>query len=136
MAATTLPRKIRSPKDIATFFTHLLETEDVGFHPDENFNTYGHSTPVPEGLPDSIRVHLPTDWIPMYTPKQAAVRNKLMQDSFAVAEESGMDIYCIAIWASYFSYGYVGVEKPDSCAREGLLFSQNIPGPFDWWPGS
>ncbi len=68
---------IKSLNDVEAFFKLLLETESLNFHPDERFENYVQNN-----------TNKPT-----YTPEEAELRNKLMQDCFNVCEREGTDIY-------------------------------------------
>lgn len=60
-------------------FTKMLVAEGTNVHPDEDFRNYVNT----ESGADT------------YTPEEAALRNKLMNESFQVCEESDEDIYNI-----------------------------------------
>lgn len=68
---------IKSVKDVEDFFSNLLQKESLNFHPDERFENY---------------VQIGTNK-PSYTPKEADLRNKLMESSFEICELEGVDIY-------------------------------------------
>lgn len=74
-----LPDEITTITDVEKFFNHLLEKESLNFHPDEDFENY-----------INLNSQLPT-----YTKEGAEMRNRLMEKSFMVCEQTGIDIYQI-----------------------------------------
>lgn len=117
----TLLKHIKTPKDIGIFFRHLIEEENLNFHPDESFSSYGHRE---EG--SGI-------WVPAYTKKEANQRDRLMGLSFIIASLNGLDIYCIGLWANHF---YADSESPqgDCTAIERDIVWPPVPGVLDWTP--
>jgi hypothetical protein len=71
--------EIKTIDDVKAFFRQLLD-EDLNFHPDTPFEDYIHG-----------ETRKPT-----YSIAEAAIRNKLMEQSFDVCEEVNIDIYEIA----------------------------------------
>lgn len=69
--AAGLPSSIRTVADARRFFRHLLEVERLSFHPDDRFSTY-----VEMGTGRRS-----------YTPAQAAARDRLMRQVFAVVPD-------------------------------------------------
>jgi hypothetical protein len=68
--------EIKNLEDVADFM-HCLIEESVNVHPDTDFNDY---------------VHMETGE-PTYKPKEAALRNLLMEQAFEVCEHNHKDIY-------------------------------------------
>lgn len=66
--------KIENIDQVKTFFTYLVEVDNLSFHPDDDFNDYDLQAP---------------ELIDLY--------NRLMDESHNVCEENGVDIYEIAI---------------------------------------
>lgn len=69
---------IETIEDVRQFAEQLL-AEGLSFHPDDNFEDY---------------IHMESNK-PFYTPDQAVLRNRLMEQSFEVCEKKGVDIYSI-----------------------------------------
>ena len=65
--------KIESVDQVKTFFTYLVEVDNLSFHPDDDFNDYELQAP---------------ELIDLY--------NRLMDESHDVCEENEVDIYEIA----------------------------------------
>lgn len=70
---------IKSVKDVETFFHHIVSERKVNFHPDDMFEDYISC----EG------------GINTFTLGECAIYNRLMDDSFAISEKEGVDIYGI-----------------------------------------
>lgn len=68
--------KVESLRDVREFAKNLIE-EGSNFHPDDDFSEY-------------INYELGE---PCYTHEEACLRNKLMEQCFAVCEKEGQDIY-------------------------------------------
>jgi hypothetical protein len=80
--------KIETSGDVKAFAKQLI-AEGVSFHPDDDFNDY---------------VIFKTGKR-CYTKKQAEVRNKLMDECFAVCEKEGTDIYAIMLEVTLIETG-------------------------------
>lgn len=113
----TLPRQIRTPEDVATFFKHITRVERINFHPDERFHTYGSGDP--RGA-----------WTVAYTVKEADRRDRLMAQSFDVCSANHLDIYCMAMWALATA---THDEGPQDCEKERVYFDRK-KGVLDWRP--
>lgn len=72
---------IMSVKDVKTFFHHLVSERKVNFHPDDMFEDYVSC----EG------------GINTFTLGECAIYNRLMDESFAVCNNEGVDIYAIGL---------------------------------------
>lgn len=70
---------IMSVKDVKTFFHHIVSERKVNFHPDDMFEDYVSC----EG------------GINTFTLGECAVCNRRMDESFAISEKEGVDIYGI-----------------------------------------
>jgi hypothetical protein len=70
--------EILSIPDVELFMKQLVE-EGTNAHPDDDFNNY---------------VHMETG-LPAYTPEEAEIRNRLMEQCFDVCEAAGQDIYSV-----------------------------------------
>jgi len=116
----TLPREVRTPKDVATFFKHITRVESINFHPDERFHTYGSGDP--RGA-----------WRVAYTVREADLRDRLMEQSFTVCSMNGLDIYCMAMWALETADPRGG--GPEGCEKERKYFTRK-KGVLDWRPPS
>ena len=72
---------IMSVKDVKTFFHHIVSERKVNFHPDDMFEDYV----LCEG------------GINTFTLGECAIYNRLMDESFAVCNNEGVDIYAIGL---------------------------------------
>lgn len=72
---------IMSVKDVKTFFHYILSERKVNFHPDDMFEDYVSC----EGC------------INTFTLGECAIYNRLMDESFAVCNNEGVDIYAIGL---------------------------------------
>ena len=72
---------IKSVKDVKTFFHHIVSERKVNFHPDDRFEDYVSC----EG------------GINTFTLGECAIYNRLMDESFAVCNNEGEDIYTIGL---------------------------------------
>lgn len=72
---------IMSVKDVKTFFHHIVSERKVNFHPDDMFEDYVSC----EG------------GINTFTLGECAVYNRLMDESFAICENEGVNIYEIGL---------------------------------------
>lgn len=72
---------IISVKDVKTFFHHIVSERKVNFHPDDMFEDYVSC----EG------------GINTFTLGECAIYNRLMDKSFAVCNNEGVDIYAIGL---------------------------------------
>lgn len=72
---------IMSVKDVKTFFRHIVSERKVNFHPDDMFEDYVSC----EG------------GINTFTLGECAIYNRLMDESFAVCNNEGVDIYAIGL---------------------------------------
>ena len=72
---------IKSVKDVKTFFHHIVSERKVNFHPDDMFEDYVSC----EG------------GINTFTLGECALYNRLMDESFAICENEGVDIYSIGL---------------------------------------
>lgn len=70
-----LPDKIRTERDVRDFFKYLILVDNTSFHPDDSFDDY-------------IR----PDNSPAYTLKEAALRNRLMRQSWKAVGQRVYDI--------------------------------------------
>ena len=73
--------KILSVKDVEAFFHHIVFERKVNFHPDDMFEDYVSC----EG------------GINTFTLDDCAIYNRLMDESFAVCNKEGVDIYEIGL---------------------------------------
>src|SRR5690348_5443515 len=80
--------KIKTADDVKAFAKQLI-AERVGFHPDDNFNDY---------------VVFKTEK-QVYTKRQAEIRNKLMDECFAICKKEGTDIYAIMLEVTLIETG-------------------------------
>lgn len=80
---TEMIQKINTVEHVKIFFTQLLD-ESLNFHPDTPFEDYING-----------ETRLDT-----YTIEEAAIRNKLLEQSFYVCEAFNIDIYelCMEIF--------------------------------------
>ena len=72
---------IKSVKDVETFFYHIVSERRGNFHPDDMFEDYVSC----EG------------GINTFTLGECAIYNRLMDESFAVCNNEGEDIYAIGL---------------------------------------
>jgi hypothetical protein len=72
---------IKSVKDVETFFHHIVSERKVNFHPDDMFEDYVSC----EG------------GINTFTLGECAIYNRFMDESFAICENEGIDIYSIGL---------------------------------------
>lgn len=72
---------IMSVKDVKIFFHHIVSERKVNFHPDDMFEDYVSC----EG------------GINTFTLGECAIYNRLMDESFAVCNNEGVDIYAIGL---------------------------------------
>ena len=72
---------LKSVKDVETFFHHIVSERKVNFHPDDMFEDYVSC----EG------------GINTFTLGECAIYNRLMDESFAVCNNEGVDIYAIGL---------------------------------------
>ena len=72
---------IMSVQDVKTFFHHIVSERKVNFHPDDMFEDYVSC----EG------------GINTFTLGECAIYNRLMDESFAVCNNEGVDIYAIGL---------------------------------------
>lgn len=79
---------IMSVKDVETFFYHIVSERRVNFHPDDMFEDYVSC----EG------------GINTFTLGECAVCNRRMDESFAISEKEGVDIYIYGIDYDRFQY--------------------------------
>ena len=82
---------INTIEDVRTFFQQLLE-ESLNFHPDEDFANY-------------INCETSAD---TYTPKEAELRNRLMDEAFEVC---GQNKVCIYELGNGMALKYTGLDK-------------------------
>lgn len=82
---------INTIDDVKAFFQQLLE-ESLNFHPDEDFANYING----ETRKDT------------YTPEEAQLRNRLMDEAFVVCDKNNESIYEIA---QDLSLKYTGLDK-------------------------
>ena len=73
----TLPTRIETIQDVLDFAKYIKEIDDAAISPDDSFSEYV-----------CYKTMQPT-----YTKEQAAERDKLMEQCFAVCEHEGVDIY-------------------------------------------
>lgn len=74
---------INTVEEVEAFFDHIVKERKINFHPDNNFEDYV-----------SIETHEPS-----FTPEECAIYNRLMNESFAICDQSNVDIYEIGIKA-------------------------------------
>lgn len=72
---------IKSVKDVETFFHHIVSERKVNFHPDDMFEDYVSCE----------------SGINTFTLGECAVYNRLMDESFAICENEGVNIYEIGL---------------------------------------
>lgn len=72
---------IKSVEDVKAFFHHLVDECKVNFHPDDMFEDYVSC----EG------------GINTFTLEECTIYNRLMNESFMVCENEGVDIYGIGV---------------------------------------
>lgn len=72
---------IKSVKDVQEFFHHIVSERRVNFHPDDMFEDYVSC----EG------------GINTFTVSECAIYNRLMDESFAICENEGVDIYSVGL---------------------------------------
>ena len=72
---------IKSVEDVKTFLHHIVSERKVNFHPDDMFEDYVSC----EG------------GINTFTLGECAIYNQLMDESFAICENEGIDIYSIGL---------------------------------------
>ena len=72
---------IKSVKDVEIFFHHIVSERKANFHPDDMFEDYVSC----EG------------GINTFTLGECAIYNRLMDESFAVCNNEGVDIYAIGL---------------------------------------
>lgn len=72
---------IKTVKDVETFFHHIVFERKVNFHPDDMFEDYVSC----EG------------GINTFTIEECAIYNRLMDESFKVCSQNGLDIYTIGL---------------------------------------
>lgn len=82
---------IKTMDDVKAFFQQLLE-EDLNFHPDEDFTNYING----ETKEDT------------YSPEEAELRNKLMDEAFVVCEQNNICIYELG---NDMALKYTGLDK-------------------------
>lgn len=68
--------EIKTINDVKAFATHLVQVENLSFHPDDDFKDY-----------------ITCDMKPFYSKDEAELRNKLMADSFEVCNNKNVEIY-------------------------------------------
>lgn len=73
--------RIATVDDVKEFFIHLVNDRMVNFHPDDRFEDYVSRE----------------DRNKIFTQKECAVYNHLMDESFEVCEKNGADIYAIGL---------------------------------------
>lgn len=69
--------QIKNVNDVVAFAKHLVQNENLSFHPDDDFRDY---------------VKFETNQ-PFYSETEAALRNKLMNDCFEVCNKNNVEIY-------------------------------------------
>lgn len=67
--------------DVVDFFEHLLYERRVSFHPDDDFAEYVSKDSDEQS----------------FTDEEVVIYNRLMQESFDVCEETGVEIYSIGL---------------------------------------
>ena len=72
---------IKTVKDVETFFHHIVSERKVNFHPDDMFEDYVSC----EGC------------INTFTFGECAVCNRFIDESFAICENEGVNIYEIGL---------------------------------------
>ena len=73
--------QIKSIKDVEAFFIHLIQEENLNFHPDEDFENY---------------INFQSK-LPSYSREEAKCRNKLLKTCFEICEKEDFDIYQLGI---------------------------------------
>ena len=71
---------IATVEDVKAFFNHLVNERQVVLHPDDRFEDYKFD-----------------DGRDAFSQDECAVYNRLMDDSFAVCEKVGADIYVLSL---------------------------------------
>ena len=72
---------ITSLKEVVYFFEHLLNERKVSYHPDDDFAEYVRTSTGE----------------PTFTAQEVDVYNRLMEESFDVCDNEGIDIYSIGL---------------------------------------
>lgn len=72
---------IKSVEDVETFFNYLVKDLRLNFHPDDSFDNY---------------INIETNE-PSFKVEECALYDRLMDESFAVCEREGADIYGIGL---------------------------------------
>ena len=73
--------RITSVDDVKAFFHHLVNERNLNFHPDDRFEDYVSCD----------------DGSNTFSHEECSVYNRLMDESFAVCEKNGVDIYAIGL---------------------------------------
>jgi len=69
--------KIKTINDVKSFTKHLINVENISFHPDDDFNDYVNSVTKE----------------PFYSKQEAEKRNQLMNECFDVCQKNKKEIY-------------------------------------------
>ena len=72
---------VKSVDDVKAFFSYLIKTESISFHPDEDFRNYVSTETGEATLSDET----------------ADRYDNLMNEAFDVCEKAGEDIYALAM---------------------------------------
>lgn len=84
----TLPDRVETPEDMVRFFMFLDRVDRTSFHPDDRFYSDGRVQYVNrEGLP-------------AYSVPEAKRRDRLMSQSWEVANQEGFDIYEVGLFVT------------------------------------
>lgn len=75
----TTESHIKTIADVKAFFHHLANECRISFHPDDNFTDYFYS--------NNVRI---------FSDEDAALYNRLMDESFDVCKKADIDIYDLA----------------------------------------
>lgn len=73
--------RIATIDDVKVFFGHLVDERGVEFHPDDRFEDYVSRE----------------NYENTFSPEECAIYNRLMDESFEVCEENGVDIYAVGL---------------------------------------
>ena len=73
--------QIKTINDVEAFFQHLVSERSLSFHPDDRFEDYISCD----------------DGSNIFSEKECAIYNRLMDECFEVCEKNGADIYAIGL---------------------------------------
>lgn len=73
--------QIKTINDVEAFFQHLVTERNLSFHPDDRFEVYVFCD----------------DGSNIFSEKECAIYNRLMDECFEVCEKDGADVYAIGL---------------------------------------